>query len=348
MRLRTAAAFALTLLIAAAAHAQRNDTLEVGDQAPGLDVEKWIGDEVTIQTDKVYVVLFFETTDSDTVRLFPTISEIELELGVETQISFLAVTEEETETVEAFVRRQQDKIAFPIAVDRRSSTHRAWFQAAGLRNHPGAFIVDRKSRIAFIGDPFDDEFPVVLRRVMRNRYDPILEQQARAMLKVARDNRKVRNWRVATMHYDEVIDLDPQIFADVALEKFEMQLVDMSQKPDAYRYARTLINSTFAGDPDALRMLAEKIVSDPAIPEESRDLDIALAAAQAVVAQTGGDSPYAFATLAMVHFHRGEYDDAVELQKRAYFKVRPIFKSEFRRVLTAYQEAQRRAAGTGG
>ena len=48
----------------------------------------------------------------------------------------------------------------------------------------------------------------------------------------------------------KLVELDAMVFADVAIERFEMMIVDMGQTRDAYEYARTaLLNGRSGLDP---------------------------------------------------------------------------------------------------
>ncbi len=94
-------------------------------------------------------------------------------------------------------------------------------------------------------------------------------------------------------------------------------------------------------------MLAEKIGSDPKIPTEARDMDLALELAEAARSVAGRHDPKALATLALVHYRRGELDEAIEYQKQAYFVALPNCKPDYRRDLKVYQGAAKRAEMSG-
>ncbi len=347
MRLPLHLAAILCLLLTTAAFGQR-DRLSVGDPAPGLDVEEWLaGSETTIKQGQVYIIWFWETKGVEFRNVAPVLSRIQQDT-VDFGLTVIGITTEEKDVVEPWLKRNGRDVSFAMALDRRSGTHRAWVQAADLDKDdmPVAFLVDRQSRIALIVTPSDHdraaELNRVTRLVVRNRYDPALEASAAPMLDAARNARKTHTYRIALKQYDQVIDLSAMIFADVALERFEMVLVDMKQPRDAYAYARDkLLNGFFAEDADALAQLAEKIVLDPDIPADNRDLELALECATA--ARKIMDHPEMDAALAVVHFHRGETETAIRLQRRAFFRALPRFKPEYERVLKTYQEAERRS-----
>ncbi len=339
MKLTTSLGLLTALAVTLAAHGQRNK-LQVGDAAPGIDVDQWVkGEATTIESGKVYVVEFWATWCAPCRKSIPHLTELQ-ETYSDQGLTIIGVSDEEADVVRPFVTGQADQMKYTVAVDRRSATKRAWMNAAGLQGIPAAFIVDRSGKIAFIGHPLDDEFQMTLERVLQGRFDPKLEKEAEPMLKAARSARKMRNWRMARHHYDEVIALNPTVFAEIALEQFGMLLVDMNDPTEAYAYARSkLMGEYFTDDAQAMAMLARKIVSEPNIEPSARNMDLALEAAQAARQLAGASDPSILATMAMVQFNQGQIAEAVETQKRAYFVASPKHKAEYRRALKSYQEA---------
>jgi len=267
----------------------------------------------------------------------------------------IGISDELEGVVRPFVDRMGDRMNYTVATDRRDATKRAWFKKAGLKGIPGAFIVDRTGKVAFIGNPIDpnDNFDAILARVMTGRYNPVLQRKAEPALTAARQARKIKNWRMAERYFNEVIAMDAQVFAEVALEKCEMLAVDMNQRDKAYEYARSdLIGDLFKNDPGALQMLAVRIVTDPRfVTDPARDprvLDLALEAAEAAQRVAGRDDPESLSTLAMVHYYRDDIEQAIDLQTKAYFIASPKNKPRFKRVLSSYQQAVDRATTNSG
>jgi thiol-disulfide isomerase/thioredoxin len=345
MKLRTLVGAVVGLAITVAASGQQR--LSVGDAAPGLDIEKWVkGDQVTITPGEVYVIEFWATWCGPCKRSIPHLTELQKEYADE-GLTIIGVSYEEADLVSRFVRGQGAKMGYTVAVDRSEATKRRWFDAANpkLGGIPAAFIVDRKGKIAYIGNPLQDDFETTLKSVMTGRFDAALQRQADPHLNAARNARKLKNWRNASKYYEDVIKLDSEVFAVVALEKFEMILNDMDDKTQAYEYARnTLMNQHFTSDAGALQMLATKISNDPKIDQSKRDLDAALEIAQASQRVAGTTDPAALASVALVRYTRGEVDQAIELQKQAYFNAPSKRKSEYKRVLSIYQGASERSA----
>jgi len=346
MNLRSVLGATVACMLTATAFGQAE--LKVGDTAPGLDIEQWVkGEETAIETGNVYVVEFWATWCGPCKKSIPHLTELQEQYG-DQGLTIIGVSTEEPELVNKFVRSQGGKMDYTVAVDRREGTQRAWMSAAGKSGIPCAFIVDRSGKIAFIGNPLPqagDGFDETLAKVITGRYDPKLQSQAGPLIQAARNARKIRNWRVASKHFDDVMDMGSNIFASVGLEKFEMLLVDMNDREQAYEYARNgLMGKAFAADAGGLQMLAEKIATDPKIEQSNRDMDLALEAAEASRRLAGDGDATALAVLAKIRFHRGEIDQAVELQKQAYFNAAPRRKAEYKRVLTQYQGAGERAS----
>ena len=352
MRLRNILTAAACVALTTSAFGQRGK-LSVGDPAPGLDIDTWIkGEETTIESGKVYVIEFWATWCPPCRKSIPHLTELQEQYG-DAGLVIIGISDEEEGTVRPYVDKMGKRMDYIVATDRRKATNRAWFSRAGLKTIPAAFIVDRDGKLAFIGNPLEAEFDSVLSRVMRGRYNPELEKQAASVIQAARRARKVKNWRMANRHFNEVIALDARVFAEIALEKFEMMLDDMGERDKAYRFAQQeLIGKLFSNDPGALQMLAVKIATDPkfaADPDrELQDLDVALEAAEASLRVAGRDDPESLATLAMVYYHRQDIQQALDLQTQAYFIASPKHKPRYKRVLGSYQEAVGRVTTNSG
>ncbi|MHC5113373.1 MAG: TlpA disulfide reductase family protein [Planctomycetota bacterium] len=331
----------LCLALVPAAAAQR-DKLKEGNTAPGLDIEEWVhGEEIEIKKGNVYVIVFFTTDCIECRAVFPILSEIQ-EMYADQDVHVLAISPEDKRTVKRFVRGMGGDIKFRVGVDRRNSSERAWKDASGIKGIPAlGFIVDKKMKVQHFGLPGDIEFMRVLMLVIEGRYDARLWRTAKPLLEAAKNARKVKNWRVAHKMLDDVVKVDPEIFAFMTLDKFEMMIVDEADPEAAYKYANKLVDD-YAGDPDLLVRLARKIATDTKIPEDKRDLDVALKAADVAASSLSSKEPDKYAVPALVHYRAGRIGEAVKLQRRAYMVARPMRKPYYKRVLREYQEAAKR------
>jgi len=337
MRARNSLVIAMCMVLASVAVAQQQK-LEVGSAAPGLDVEHWInGDAVTIEQGRSYVLAFWATWCGPCKRAIPYLNDLHRRYRSR-GLTVVGISDEAQATVERFVRREGDRMSYRVAVDRNKNTGRAWMQASGQNAIPVAYIVDRNSRVVYIGHPLDDEFDRVLRLVLTGRYDPQKEAAARPVLDAAERAVRVRNWRLAHRHFGEVIDSDPTVFVGVARRKYEVMVVEEDNREGAADFGQQLLRK-YADDPEALRDLARDLVLNPKYSE--RDLDLALAYAEASIQKDGRKSPEALASMALVRFHRGEVEKAIETQLDAWMLAVEEDKAEYRRVLDNYRSSAR-------
>ena len=91
MKLRSIVSAAVALSLAASVFGQQKK-LAVGDNAPGLDIEKWVkGSETTIQPGKVYVVEFWATWCGPCRMIAPILDQIAVEHAGKVKITKLDV-----------------------------------------------------------------------------------------------------------------------------------------------------------------------------------------------------------------------------------------------------------------
>lgn len=335
----------LMLCLAPSALGQRTE-LKLGDPAPGLDIETWInGQETSIENGYTYIVLFFSTEDTAIDRIVIALNKV-YENNRSEGLLVLGITDDDEDVARPYVQRKGELMTFTVGIDRRSSTNRSWIGASGIEKTPAVFLIDKRGLIQYMGDPLSPEFPDVLKLVVEQRYDAKLYEQAKPALQAIKTARRMRNWRMCLKYIDDLIDTDQYAFAPKVLEKFEVLLVDMNEPDRAYEYAREMMTK-YADDPELLIWFAEKIVDDPVIPREKRDLDVALEMIKTAAPQIDPNDPDRYAAEAKVHFHRGEYMEAVQQQRKAYLISPPKRKPAFERVLRSYMEAarQERAAG---
>lgn len=339
MKLRGVISLVACLVVASTAAAQRQKQLSVGDKAPQLQIAAWInGSNLQIQPDNVYVIEFWATWCGPCKAAIPHLSELQRRYEAD-GLRIIGISTEDEKTVRDFVTSRGDTIAYTIAVDNRKATERLWMQAAGLRGIPASFIVDGRGRIQYIGNPHDAEFDRILDLVINSRYDAKLFRDARPMLEAAQSARRMRNHRQALSLYDRLIEVDNYIFAPLEWDKFEIMMIDMQDPNAAYRHMRE-VKSKYASDDKLLVQFGEKLATDPIIPSDVRDLDLALEFVEAGVAGASNrNDPRLLAVQAKVHFQRGEVDRAASLQRRAWMIAHPERKASYERVLRTYQTA---------
>lgn len=143
-------------------------TLAVGDKAPELKIDKWVkGTEVkSFESGKVYVVEFWATWCPPCRKAIPHNTKLAKDLGKDVTIIGVAASERKDkdgsdkrlEKLEAFVKEQGDKMGYTIGFDGDRESSKLWMEAAGQNGIPTAFVVGGDGKIAWIGNPLDDDF----------------------------------------------------------------------------------------------------------------------------------------------------------------------------------------------
>ncbi|MBC8202766.1 MAG: redoxin domain-containing protein [Planctomycetes bacterium] len=324
------------LSIPAIASAQRSK-LAVGSTAPGWDIAHWVKGEFNQAEAEVYVIEFWATWCPPCRKSIPHLTELQEEYG-SSGLVIVGVTDEDAEVVEPFVERMGAKMDYIVAIDNRGKTSRAWMQAAGQKGIPTAFIVDRSKTIQFIGHPLSPEFESTLAKVMSGRYNKEKQAEAAPTIAVARRNAAGQSWDAAKRSYNEAIAIDKMIFAELYIEQFKMLLLKKRDTNAAYAFAMSIITTRGEEDPELLTWLAEAIATDPELQPAQRRMPIAIQAAETALknAKQKNDPKY-LAALAKIKFHNGDFEDAVEYQRRAYFSAIEKNKDTYKRDLDGYR-----------
>lgn len=321
--------------IASSAHAA---DLKVGDAAPKVEIKEWIQGETEVGEGKPYIVEFWATWCGPCKRSIPHLNSLYKKYKGR-GLTIIGVSDEtkSVSKVKSFVQNQGDRMSYPVAID--GGVKRAWFEAAGQRGIPSAFIVDDRNKIAFIGHPMDPQFDEILAQVIDGRYNPKLQKKAAPKLDAAERAVRVRNWKDAYQHLDEVIELDPAVFMSVGIQKYRIMACEEKNPTEAKAWATEML-ALYKDDPGALRVVAETMADDP--DACLHDFDIARAAANRLIKISNPNDPTALATSAMVAFRSGDKDRAVREQMQAWMAVSPDLKDAYRRELDVYRGTGKR------
>lgn len=326
------------LLLAAVATTADAADLKVGDGAPEIKVKEWIQGETEVGEGKPYIVEFWATWCGPCKRSIPHLDKLYKKYRPD-GLTIIGVSDETGAVgkVKSFVKSQGDRMSYPVAID--GGVKRDWFEAAGQRGIPSAFIVDDRNKIAFIGHPMDPQFDEILAQVVDGRYNPKLQKQAAPKLAAAERAIRVRNWNDAYRHFDEVIELDPAVFMSVAIQKYRVMACEQKDKDAAKLWGQSLLGR-YGDDQGALRVMAETMADDP--DACLHDFELARAAADRLITLSGPNDPTALATSAMVAFRSGDQDRAQREQMQAWMAVSPDLKDAYRRELDLYRGSGKR------
>jgi thiol-disulfide isomerase/thioredoxin len=129
---------------------------ELGSAAPKLAVAEWIkGAPVKLAEGKgknVYVVEFWATWCPPCRQSIPHLTEMQKKYA-DKGVVFVGVTQEDPETVRAFVEKMGAQMDYAVAIDQDNQTTRDYMSAFEVRKIPHAFIVDKEGKIAWHGHP---------------------------------------------------------------------------------------------------------------------------------------------------------------------------------------------------
>ncbi|MFO0843334.1 MAG: redoxin family protein [Gemmataceae bacterium] len=297
--------------------------LRVGDPAPPLKATKWLqGDEVKkFERDKVYVVEFWATWCGPCIVMMPHMAEMQAEYrnkGV-TFIGYSTKDPNNTEEkVVAFLKKRGPNLGYTFAYADDRNTYDAWMRAAGRGGIPCSFVVDKASRIAYIGHPM--YLDVVLPKVVSGSWDS----------KVSAD--EVGKIEEETSEVFKALRGDPAESLK-ALTAFEAKHQELNQIPyfmgpklsallktgktaEARKFAEAVVKKAGKyADAMALRTVSATLRTEA---KGNKDLmGLAVKAAEGMLAAEGDKNAMALVNLASTHFAAGNKEKAREYGKRA-------------------------------
>lgn len=322
------------VFVAAPLHAQEETALKVGSPAPALDLE-WVQGKVENLSDasKTYVVEFWATWCGPCMRSIPHLNELSLKYKTKGLV-IMGISDETMGKVKPFVTKKGSAMSYPVAIDTsEKATTKNWREAAKQDGIPCAFVV-RDSKIVWIGNPLDPKFDEVVVGTLTGRYNPDLNKRAEPLLRAAKDAVRIKNFKDAWKHYDDVIALDPKVFGAVSVLKYKTMLLDAKDPTGANAWGLQVCSASSA-DAVTLAELATLIVTDSAIAQP----DYTLAETAANAALKAAPSPASKALLAEVNFKAGDAEKAAALQFEAWMAADPSEKAAFKSVLDQYKKS---------
>jgi len=323
MRKLFAAALAVGLVAPVLAQEPKKTeaSLKVGDPAPPFKPTKWLqGPEVkSFEKGTVYVVEFWATWCGPCIVMMPHMSDLQQEYkGKAVFASFTTIDKRNpAEKVAAFVEKRGPKLKYGFAASDSEEINNAWMKASGQSGIPCCFVIDKETKIAYIGHPmYLDE---ILPRVLAGTWT---KDDAAAMAKV-----------------DEEVDAlfgklggDPEA-ALKALADFEKNHPKLGNIPyfvgpkiatmlkakkpaEARKYAEeAMAKAVKADDPMALRSVSAALASEAGGDKEV--LALALKAAEAGLKVSGDKDALALLGVADAHFAAGDKKQAKEFGAKA-------------------------------
>ena len=349
------AALLLSLLspLAVCQSAEPTDsTLKVGDAAPKLQVSKWVqGDPVkSFQSGKAYIVEFWATWCGPCRVSIPHLNEIHTKYKDKGLIVIgQDCWERNPDDVPKFVKKMGDQMTYRVALDDVSDSEKGkmaetWMTAAGQGGIPTAFLVDTKSRIAWIGHPMSLKESVI-EQVLDGSFDIKTaateyenrtknERQMRDLWRELSTNARKKDWEAAEAALKKIEDLTP---ADDREDLDSMRFRLLFGKKDydkAYKLARK-ISDSHEDNAMLQNELAWTIATMPEV--DNRDLDLAERIANRANKAAKGKDPAILDTVARVLFMKNDKEQAIQVQQKAVELADAGSKANLEKTLKSYK-----------
>lgn len=310
--------FAIATLLFALAAQEKPAELElllVGDDAPPLHAvtaEEKKPVQLEEEAKRPTVLLFWATWSPPGRDALAQLADLHAELDPQ-KLRALAISTEPRGRVTAYRQRHAGELGeVTLAVDRDRGTFTSYMLQAVEKDVPQIFLIDAAGRIAWIGHPLDG-FETALTQLLAGEWDIDTHRRARLMLLQAR-KAALEEQRDALIELTHKLAQVGPVYASYGVYHISLIATEAERAEEAWEKGRELIER-YPQRPDVAHALAWFILDTDDLP--SRDLELALAAAQQASEAAGGDNPRYLHTLARAHFELDQYEQAVETQRRA-------------------------------
>ena len=178
-------------------------------------------------------------------------------------------------------------MGYTVASDRKQQVTAAYMDAYGQGGIPTAFIVDGKGLVVWYGHPLTD-MEDVLKQVVAGKFDAV--QYKKDQIEAAKLRKKLN-------------------------ELFNDYFSAVTQNEPYLEHRKTLEKLVAIAPAEALNEVAWVILTQ--VPEDNRDLEMALKIAKQVNTATDGKEPAVLDTYALALFENGQVADAIKIQTKA-------------------------------
>ena len=243
--------------------------LNVGDAAPVLDIANWVkGGPIKFEKDHAYVVEFWATWCGPCRISIPKLTALQQKYP-DKKLTVIGVSIDQAglETVKAFVDKQGDRMGYVVALD-AGRTSRDYLQASNQGGIPFAFVVDGAGKLAWRGHP-NDGLELIAGEVAAGTFDAKRHAERGAKFleldKAYSQAIQEQKWDVAERTLDEIVKVRPDLEPTLFITRFWILAGGRNDQPGALSYARHLADNELKNEPEALTLLADKVVGTAAL-----------------------------------------------------------------------------------
>lgn len=142
---------------------------KIGDKAAPLKVSKWIKggpvDLAASEGKRVHLVEFWATWCPACRESIPHLSEIARQYK-DRGLVVVGISDEDVETLNGFVAKQGERMAYAVGADDEQATVRGYMAAFNVDSIPAAFLIDQNGDVVWVGHPQDGELVEHLNKLL--------------------------------------------------------------------------------------------------------------------------------------------------------------------------------------
>jgi hypothetical protein len=222
-----------------------------------------------------------------------------------------------------------------------------WMEAAGRSGIPSAFLINKETRIAWIGHPMELKSELI-QQVLDGKHDlkkaatqyqerEASQAQLASLSREMNQHVKAKDWAAADKTLGEMEKAMPE--ADrPRIEFYRMNLALQKEDfPEAFKLAKRISDAN-KGEAMMQNQIAWELATRPEIKE--RDLEVLEIIANRANDAANAKDPAILDTLARVQFMNGKKAEAVKNQEKAVSLAADTMKEDLQRTLQSYKEGK--------
>jgi len=284
-------------------------TLNIGDEPPAFKIAHWSKGAPISEFEKgnVYLLDFWATWCGPCIAIMPHLSELQTE-HAEDGLTVVGVSiwergrtedgqryslegEEHAAHVDAFVEKNDAKMEYTVAVGNKDIEN-DWMRAAHQGGIPTVMIVDRDSRVGWIG----------------YGTDPALDEHLQAILAEEHDYKALNEARIESIKAEQAERGGPNHYAHFT----ELAKTDRAA---AGAFGQAILETVYKGNPNAYNAVAWTIVENEGWSADS--IEYARKIAHEACEITEWNEPAVMGTLAWAQYRNGDTEAAIKTELKA-------------------------------